>query len=218
MNNTVLMEIFNKLYSAFGPQYWWPAQNDFEVIVGAILTQSVSWKNVEKAIFNLKAADMLSIDGILEAEDKNLAKLIKSTRFYNQKASKLKNFCRHIKNKYAGDIYKLFDNDVMTMRRELMAIKGLGPETADSIILYSAKKPIFVIDAYTKRIFSRMGYFDENTDYQNMQDFFMEHLQEDTGLFNEYHALIVKLGKDYCLNKRPKCEACPLITICAAVE
>ncbi len=218
MNNTVLTDIFNKLFDAFGPQYWWPAQNDFEVAIGAILTQSVSWKNVEKAIFNLKSADMLSIDGILEADDKNLAELIKSTRFYNQKAAKLKNFCRHIKNKYAGDIYMLFDNDVMTMRRELLTIKGLGPETVDSIILYSAKKPIFVVDAYTKRIFSRIGYFDENTDYKDMQDFFMEHLPEDTQLFNEYHALIVKLGKDYCLNKRPKCESCPLITICPTVE
>jgi endonuclease-3 related protein len=206
----LLIDIFDALYSTFGPQHWWPAKSDFEVIVGAILTQSVSWVNVEKAIRNLKKESLLSIDAILEADEKSLAGLIKSTRFYNQKAAKLKNFCNYIKTRYTGDIYEMFKNDVLKIRQELLSIKGLGAETADSIILYAAKKPIFVVDSYTKRVFFRMGFFDDSIDYQSMQDFFMKHLPKDTKLYNEYHALIVKLGKDYCLSRQPKCEVCPL--------
>ncbi len=209
-----LIKIYDKLFAAFGPQHWWPAESDFEVVVGAILTQSVSWKNVEKAIENLKAEGLLSVDGILKAERQKLADLVRSTRYYNQKAEKLKNICRHIKDNYDGDICKMFEKDLFEMRRELLSIKGLGRETADSIILYAARKPIFVVDAYTRRIFSRLGFLPEDADYQAMQDFFMQNLPEDVELFNEYHALIVRLGKDCCRNQNPLCAECPVSDAC----
>ena len=191
------------MYQAFGPQLWWPAEDDFEVIVGAILTQSVSWKNVEKAIYNLKAEELLSVEAILSVDKDKLASLIRSTMYYNQKTLKLKNFCQYIQQNYNGDIYELFKKDICEMREELLNIKGIGPETADSIILYAAQKPIFVVDAYTRRIFSRLGFFPEDVKYPEMQAFFMENLPKDVELFNEYHALIVRLGKDYCKSKSP---------------
>lgn len=216
MYKAELIEIYNLLYDTFGPQYWWPAQDDFEVIVGTILTQSVAWTNVEKAIANLKNYELCSIDKILSADMEFLALLIRSTRYYNQKAVRLKDFCQHIKENYDGNINKLFEKDMDALRSELLTIKGIGKETADSIILYAAKKPIFVVDAYTRRIFSRLGYFDKDITYQKMQDFFMEHLPKNVELFNEYHALIVKLGKDCCKNKKSNCQQCPLNNKCPA--
>lgn len=215
MPKETLVKIYDKLLEAFGPQHWWPADDDFEIIVGAILTQSVSWKNVEKAIDNLKAEGLLSLDAILAVDKDKLAALIKSTMYYNQKALKLKNFCRYIKQNYGGDIYSLFEKSIPNMRAELLSIKGIGPETADSIILYAAAKPIFVVDAYTRRIFSRLGFLPDDAKYSQMQDFFMSNLPSDVNLFNEYHALIVRLGKDYCKNKKPLCNECPVKNHCS---
>lgn len=215
MPKETLVKIYDKLLEAFGPQHWWPADDDFEIIVGAILTQSVSWKNVEKAIDNLKAEGLLSLDAILAVDKDKLAALIKSTMYYNQKALKLKNFCRYIKQNYGGDIYSLFEKSIPNMRAELLSIKGIGPETADSIILYAAAKPIFVVDAYTRRIFSRLGFLPDDVKYSQMQDFFMSNLPSDVNLFNEYHALIVRLGKDYCKNKKPLCNECPVKNHCS---
>ena len=212
-----LLKIYENLYSTFGPQNWWPAEDDFEVIVGAILTQSVSWKNVETAIENLKNQNLLNLEGILAVDKTKLGQLIRSTRYYNQKADKLKRFCIYIKQQYHGDIYALFKKDIYDMRRELLKIKGIGPETADSIILYAANKPIFVVDAYTQRIFSRLGLLQKNVKYKGLQDFFMDHLPHDVKLFNEYHALIVNLGKDYCKKTKPLCEKCPLNSMCNEV-
>jgi len=212
-----LVKIYDKLLEAFGPQHWWPADDDFEIIVGAILTQSVSWKNVEKAIDNLKAEGLLSLDAVLAVDKDKLAALIKSTMYYNQKALKLKNFCRYIKQNYGGDIYSLFEKSIPNMRAELLSIKGIGPETADSIILYAAEKPIFVVDAYTRRIFSRLGFLPDDVKYSQMQDFFMSNLPSDVNLFNEYHALIVRLGKDYCKNKKPLCNECPVKNHCSNI-
>ena len=212
------MEIYEALYSTFGPLNWWPAEDDFEVMVGAILTQGVSWKNVEKAIDNLKALGILSVNGILSAYPEVLADAIRPTMYYNQKAKKLRALCRHLQENYDGDIYRLFEKEVPELRQELLGIKGIGPETADSMILYAAKKPIFVVDAYTWRIFSRLGFFFDGATYQEMQDFFMESLPEEANLFNEYHAQIVKLGKDYCKKSNPRCEDCPVSKWCQGPE
>lgn len=210
-----LLNIYNDMFQAFGPQHWWPADDDFEVIVGAILTQSVSWKNVEKAIDNLKKEGLMSLEAILSADNEKLAGLIRSTMYYNQKAKKLKNFCQYIARNYEGDIHNFFKNDVSQMRDQLLGIKGIGPETADSIILYAAEKPIFVVDAYTRRIFSRLGFFCPDVSYDEMQSFFMDNLPLDTALFNEYHALIVRLGKECCKNKGPLCSECPVKIHCS---
>lgn len=209
-----LLKIYDLMLKTFGPQHWWPAQEDFEVVVGAILTQSVSWKNVEKAIENLKTENLLSLDGILTTEKEKLGGLIRSTMYYNQKSDKLRRFCHYIQENYHGNIKKLFEKGVYEMRQELLGIKGIGPETADSIILYAAHKPIFVVDAYTRRIFSRVGLFSEDVKYQEMQDLFMDNLPTDVKLFNEYHALIVKLGKDYCKKTKPFCKKCPINSQC----
>lgn len=212
--NDRLMQVYEALFSYFGPLNWWPAEDDFEVMVGAILTQGVSWTNVEKAMDNLKSLGILSVEGILLAYPDILAKAIRPTRYYNQKAKKLWGLCRHLKDNYDGDIYRLFEKDLYELREELLSIKGIGPETADSMILYAAKKPIFVVDAYTWRVFSRLGFFFDGATYQEMQDFFMGNLPEDVQLFNEYHAQIVYLGKDFCKKTNPRCGDCPISHLC----
>lgn len=213
-----LMEIYEALYSTFGPRNWWPAEDDFEVMVGAILTQGVAWKNVEKAINNLKALGILSVERILSAYPEVLAQAIRPTMYYNQKATKLREMALHLMENYDGDIYRLFIMDLPELREELLAIKGIGPETADSIILYAAKKPIFVVDAYTRRIFSRLGFFSESITYDGMQAFFMENLPQEVDLYNEYHAQIVNLGKDFCKKRNPRCGDCPIAHFCESCK
>ena len=205
-----LNRIFLRLYSAFGPQHWWPADSSFEVIVGAILTQNTSWANVEKAILRLKEKKLLDARRLLVLSLNKLAVLIKSAGYYNVKAARLKNFIRFFFAMYAGNIKRMGSQDLMILRKQLLAVKGVGPETADSILLYALNKPVFVIDAYTKRIFSRHHLLEEDVTYEQAQDIFMRNLKNDAGLFNEYHALLVKLGKDYCRKQNPKCEICPL--------
>lgn len=212
--NEKLMRIYRLLYSKNGSRNWWPADTRFEVIIGALLAQFVSWKNVTTAIDNLKNENLLSIEGICQVEDERLEELIRATRFYRQKARKLKELCFHVKNHYNGDLDLFFDKDLYELRRELLSLYGIGEETADSIILYAAEKPIFVVDAYTRRIFARLGFFKEDIKYREMQEFFMEHLEHDVQLFNEYHAQIDGVGSNYCFNKKPACNECPLNNIC----
>lgn len=200
-----LKQVYDKLFEAFGPQHWWPGETDFEVCIGAILTQNTSWKNVEKAISNLKSNKFLSFEALKEVDDKKLASLIKPSGYYNQKTKKLKDFISYIHKYYDGSLEMLFKSK--TLREELLSINGIGPETADSMILYAANKPIFVIDAYTKRIFSRLGYKQQS--YEEFQKLFMENLTKDAKMFNEYHALLVNLGKNLC-KKKPLCKYCPL--------
>lgn len=202
------------MYKHFGPRHWWPAETRFEVIVGAILTQFVSWKNVTIAIDNLKNSGLLSIEGICKAESEELEELIRSTRFYKQKAKKLKGFCKHVKDKYNGVLNEFLSKDMLELRNELLSLYGIGEETADSIILYAAEKPIFVVDAYTRRIYSRLGFFNEDISYREMQDFFMDNLKHDVQMFNEYHALIDGVGNNFCSNTKPKCNKCPLERVC----
>ena len=205
-----LNRIFLRLYSSFGPQNWWPADSSFEVIVGAILTQNTNWANVEKAILSLKEKKYLNPERLLKLSLHRLAVLIKSAGYYNVKATRLKNFIRFFFSYYSADLKRMGAQDLVTLRRQLLAVKGIGPETADSILLYALNKPIFVIDAYTKRIFSRHRLLKEDVAYEQAQDIFMRNIKNDTKLFNEYHALLVKLGKDYCRKHNPKCEICPL--------
>ncbi len=209
-----LEEIYYILYNNAGYQKWWPADSPFEVAVGAILAQFVSWENAAAAIDNLKKNNALSIEKICGIDDSILEEYVKPARFYKQKAKKLKNFCCYVMNNYNCSLTDFFNKDILSLRQELLSLYGIGEETADSIILYAAEKPIFVIDAYTKRIFHRLGFLEENISYKNAQQFFMENLESNIDLFNDYHAQIVMLGKNYCFNKKPKCKKCPLLKLC----
>ena len=204
-----LMAIYKKLYSTFGPQHWWPADSDFEVIVGAILTQNAAWSNVEKAIVNLKRRRLLKADSLYKISHKRLASLIRPAGYFNIKARRLKSFLKFLFDEYGGSLKKMFLADTHTLRAQLLAVNGIGPETADSILLYAAGRPVFVVDAYTKRIFSRHKLIEKDADYGRIQSFFMKNIPERRDLYNEYHALIVELGKNIC---RPKaqCDICPL--------
>lgn len=205
----VLQRIYRLLYGAYGPMNWWPADTPFEVIVGAFLTQNTAWVNVEKALKNMKKADLLNPQKLDKVNEKKLADIIKPSGYFNQKARKLKSFVQHFGERYNYSIDKMKDRSLNDMRRELLEMWGIGPETADSILLYALDKPVFVIDAYTMRTFRRLGFLDEKDNYDSAQRMFMKHLKADTPLFKEYHALIVALGNKLC-KPRPTCRDCPL--------
>jgi endonuclease III related protein len=205
----LLLNIYRKLYETYGPQHWWPGETPFEVMVGAILTQNTSWANVEKAIQNLKGRKVLDVRGIHRLKRNQLASLIRSSGYFRIKADRLKAFVNFLSENYDGELKRMMKEGVETLRQKLLDVKGIGPETADSILLYGLKKPIFVVDAYTKRILSRHGIISEKASYDEVQRFFMDHLPRDERLFNEYHALLVHLGKTLC-KKRPRCDICPL--------
>jgi len=209
----LLPDIYQRLLGRFGPQHWWPADESFEVIVGAILTQSAAWGNVERAIVNLRGVGALSPRALRELPRPKLAALIHPCGYYNAKALKLKAFALWLGNHYDDDLDRLFALDADDLRQQLLAVHGVGPETADSIILYAAGKPVFVIDAYTRRIISRLGLAPEKESYAAYQKFFMENLPSDAKLFNEYHALLVCLGKNVC-RRQPLCAECCLGDIC----
>lgn len=208
------MEIYSLLLDYYGPRHWWPAETAFEVVIGAILTQSVAWKNVEKAIANLKSLNLMDPFRLVDAPVEVVEEAVRPTRYFTQKAERLRIFCRVMVEEHGGELERMLDGEVQELRGRLLGLKGIGPETADSIILYAAEKPIFVVDAYTRRIFSRLGYFPEDVDYQTMQEFFMSRLKPDVPLYNEYHALIDALGNRLCSNRKPGCAACPLNAIC----
>jgi len=204
-----LTNIYQLLLDRFGPQHWWPGQTTFEIITGAILTQNTNWTNVEKAIKNLKAADCLTPEKLHRLDPNRLAELIKPAGYFNIKAKRLKNFLSWLFENYDGILDNLDNVDTDTLRTELLAIKGIGPETADSILLYALNREIFVIDAYTARVACRHHLIDPPADYHQLQDLFQSNLPQDIKLFNEYHALLVRAGKQFC---RPKagCSGCPL--------
>jgi len=209
-----LREVFRRLRGAYGPQRWWPAETPFEVIVGAILTQAAAWTNVERAIGRLKAEGMLSPGAIREAPRDRLADVIRSAGYFNAKAAKLQAVCRHLGERYGDSLERLFDRDVAALRAELLGLYGVGEETADSIILYAAGKPSFVIDAYTRRILARVGVRPREESYAAHQALFMERLPPSAPLFNEYHALLVRHGKEACVKSRPRCAGCCLADVC----
>ncbi len=202
--------IYQKLYSLFGSQHWWPADTRFEVIIGAILTQNTNWLNVEKAIANLKKHKLLQPHKLYKLSHKRLASLIRSAGYYNIKAKRLKSFLKFFMKYYNGNVKKMSGIDIPSLRQQLLSVKGIGPETADSILLYALDMPIFVVDAYTKRILSRHRFIGEGAGYDEIQNLFMQNLKSGVKLFNEYHALLVKLGKEFCLKNKPRCKICPL--------
>jgi endonuclease-3 related protein len=204
-----LRDIYRRLLERYGPQHWWPAQEPFEVIIGAILTQSTAWTNVEKAIANLKAADKLAAKALRELSTAELATLIHPCGYYNVKAGRLKALVNWLGEKYEDNLNRLFTVDTEELRKELLTIYGIGEETADSILLYAGNKPVFVIDAYTRRIIDRMGITPSNHSYAGYQTLFTANFPADTGLFNEYHALLVRQAKEVC-RQRPICERCCL--------
>lgn len=211
MNNRFL-SIYKLLFSALGPQHWWPGRTPFEVMVGAILTQNTAWTNVSKAIQNLKHAHALSPVAINNMNARRLAGLIRPSGYYNQKARHLKIFTRWYLSTCGGNVRLLRKEKTSVLRSELLSLKGIGPETADSILLYALEKPVFVIDAYTRRICSRHGLCSDTCRYLDLQALFMDNLRPGAKFFNEYHGLIVHVGKEFCRKNSPRCDVCPLLS------
>ena len=207
-----LMELFDLLIERYGARHWWPADTPFEVCVGAILTQNTNWTNVEKAIVNLKREGLLSMDALWDIEQERLADLIRPSGFFNVKSVRLKEFIGWVLERH-GSLDAMFSGDWRELREELNAVRGIGRETCDSILLYAGEKPSFVVDAYTKRLFSRLGLVSETASYEEIRSLFMDALPLDAALYNEYHALIVEHCKRHC-RKKPICDGCPLKGLC----
>jgi len=204
-----LREVFQRLHDAYGPQHWWPGESPFEIVVGAVLTQNTSWKNVERAIENLREADLLSPAALYDVPPEELAELIRPAGYYRLKAGRLRNLLKFIMDEHGGSLESMFAISLPTLREQLLAINGIGPETADSILLYAGGMPTFVVDAYTARVLKRHGWIEPEADYHAIQEHFESGLESDAELFNEFHALLVQVGKQHC-RPTPKCEGCPL--------
>lgn len=205
-----LREVYDRLFDAFGPQHWWPGRSPFEVIVGAVLVQNTNWQNVERAIDNLRQADLLQPHALYDVPLEELERLIRPAGYYRIKARRLRSLLEFLVDRYDGSLPGMFSTDLPELRARLVALHGIGPETADSILLYAGQLPVFVVDTYTHRVFARHGWIGFDADYHTVQEFFESRLPEDVSLYNEYHALLVRLGKVYCRRKDPKCIACPL--------
>jgi endonuclease III related protein len=216
VTDTPLMDYFSAMSSALGPMNWWPARTPFEVIIGAILTQNTAWTNVERAIANLRSVGMLTPSAISAARLPKLASLIRSSGYFRQKAKKLKAFVHFLDREYAGSLKKMFETPTAQLRDRLLAVHGIGPETADSILLYAGNHPVFVVDAYTHRIFGRHGITDGKPEYEAVRAFFENALPRDPQLFNEFHALVVNTGKNWCRKSEPRCAECPLAPLLPA--
>jgi endonuclease-3 related protein len=209
-----LDEIYQLLLKAYGPQNWWPAESSLEVMVGAVLTQNTNWQGVEKAIANLKKNGILALDKLHHRSIEELAEFIKPAGYFNLKARRLKNLIGMVVEVFGGDLAAMGQTETAQLRQELLLVNGVGPETADSILLYAFHRPIFVVDTYTYRVTSRHGLIEEEINYQALQDLFMEHVPLDVNMFNEYHALLVKVGKLHC-KRKARCEGCPLESLLA---
>jgi endonuclease-3 related protein len=207
---STITAMYDAMHSALGPSRWWPGETPFEVAVGAILTQNTNWKNVEKAIANLKELDLLSAERMYALPQGELAELIRPAGYYNIKAVRLRNFLEFLRNEAEFDMDALKVQGLHEVREKVLSVKGIGPETADSILLYALEMPTFVVDAYTHRLMVRHGLVDEDVDYHELRALFMDSLPEDVALYNEFHALIVRVGKDWCRKKAGLCETCPL--------
>jgi len=205
-----LMAYHRVLADKLGPQHWWPAETPFEVIVGAILTQNTSWKNVEAAIANLKREKLLSPIAMERVSVRRLERLIRSSGYFRQKAKKLKAFVRFLRLEYGGALKRMFRTPTAELREKLLGVHGIGPETADSILLYAARREVFVVDAYTKRILSRHGWTEEDVDYEEMRSLVENNLPRDVSLYNEFHAQFVQVAKNWCRPRDPRCSECPL--------
>ena len=210
---TVIPQFYSALSAALGPQHWWPARTPFEVIVGAILTQSTAWVNVERAIANLRRERLLTPRALERVPYARLARLVKPSGYFRQKAKKLKAFVRFLRREYGGSLARMFHTPTAELREKLLAVHGIGPETADSVLLYAGKHPVFVVDTYTRRVLVRHGLVGEKTSYEEMRALFEDpssSLPRDTRLYNEYHALLVQVGKNWCRPREARCSECPL--------
>ncbi len=209
MKKNTVMKMYDAMLAAAGPRHWWPAETPFEVCVGAILTQNTAWSNVCRAIDNLRATDALSLARLHAMPVETLASLIVPAGYYNVKARRLRNFTQMVHDDFGGNLESLLALDMLPMRDKLLSVNGIGRETADCMILYAAGKPVFVVDAYTRRIGSRHGLFAPDADYETMREYFTRSVPRDVAVYNEYHALIVFTGHHWC-RRTPVCEGCPL--------
>lgn len=208
MENQKLMDAYRRMTEHYGDLNWWPGESQIETIVGAVLTQNTNWTNVEKAIENLRAAKSLDLQSLLSLKVEDLENLIRPAGYFRIKTQRLRNLLSFIANEY-GDTETMFASDAAKLREQLLAVNGVGPETADSILLYAGEKPTFVIDTYTHRVAKRHGWIELDADYATLKAFFEKHLERDVALYNEYHALLVNIGKEHC-KPTPRCENCPL--------
>ena len=208
--NSVLGAYFLALFAAHGPQRWWPGRSRFEVIVGAILTQNTSWKNVERAIANLRSTRLLSPQAVRDVHPARLAACLRPSGYFRQKSKTLKTFVAFLFSDYGGSLNRLFAKPTQILREQLLAVRGIGPETADSILLYAGKHPVFVVDAYARRILERHGLAHPEAGYEQLRATFESALPHDHQVFNEFHALIVETGKQHCRRTNPDCSNCPL--------
>jgi endonuclease-3 related protein len=211
-----LLRYYEAMSGALGPMRWWPAKTPFEVIVGAILTQSTAWGNVERAIANLRSAGVLTPSAMLRIRNSRLAELVRPSGYFRQKAKKLKAFVRFLQTGYGGSLRRMFQIPTLELREKLLSVHGIGPETADSILLYAGNHPVFVVDAYTHRIFGRHGITEGKPDYEKVRAFIESSIPRQAELFNEFHALIVNTGKNWCRKSAPRCEECPLRSLLPA--
>lgn len=201
--------MFSCMQNYYGPTHWWPGDTPFEIAIGAILTQNTAWTNVEKAIEKLKKEQLLKPDTMLSIPVAQLEEAIRSSGYYKQKAKRLRTFCAYLMDGYGGSIRRMAKQATARLREELLALNGIGPETADDILLYACDKPVFVVDTYTRRILSRHHIVSETVGYTDLQQLFHDNLSQDVTLFKEFHGLIVYIGKDFC-RRTPRCDACPL--------
>lgn len=206
----MLTEAYRRLFDAFGPQHWWPGETPFEVIVGAVLTQNTNWRNVERAIHNLREADLLEPRSLYDVPVEELEELIQPAGYFRVKARRLRSLLIFLIEQYDGSLEAMFRTELSELRERLLGVHGIGPETADSILLYAGGLPSFVVDTYTHRVFARHGWIGFDADYHQIQDYAQGALPQEVSLYNEYHALLVRVGKDYCRKSKPKCDECPL--------
>ena len=212
-NMTSLMEVYDRLFEAFGPQQWWPGRTPLEVMVGAVLVQNTAWANVERAIDNLREEGLLSLEALHTLRPEDLAETIRPAGYYRLKAGRLRNLIDFVFERYDGSIEAMRVTDPTQLRSELLEVRGIGQETADSILLYALNTPTFVVDTYTHRVLARHGWIDYDADYHRIKEHFESELPTDVSLYNEYHALLVRVGKDFCRKTSPKCELCPLYSL-----
>jgi endonuclease III related protein len=205
-----LDEYFNSLFTALGPQHWWPGKTQFEVIVGAILTQNTSWRNVELALAKLRDAGVFTPTAVAKAHIRSLHSLIRPSGYFRQKARALKAFVQFLRSEYRGSLKRMFATPTLELREKLVRVWGIGPETADAILLYAGQHPVFVVDAYTKRIMARHGWIGDKAKYEEIRWMFERQFPGDVERFEEFHGLIVSVGKNWCRKQVADCEKCPL--------
>jgi len=205
-----LLHAYERLLARFGPQHWWPGDSPFEIMIGAVLVQNTAWRNVERAITNLREAVLIEPRALYELPPEELAELIRPAGYYQVKAKRLRNLLRFLLEQYGGSLEAMFRTDLATLREQLLAVHGIGPETADAILLYAGGLPSFVVDTYTHRILARHGWIGFDAGYHEIKELCESSLPADAELYNEYHALLVRVGKEYCRRAAPRCEQCPL--------